>query len=83
MNNVSRRVVLVCAVFAASVIAAAPATAASRKAGDRVVSAHGTKQIDGQTAYLEILVVVPKGQTESAAKNRALKAQGATTTSSR
>ena len=77
MNNVSRRAVLVCAVFAASVIAAAPATAASRKAGDRVVSAHGTKQIDGQTAYLEILVVVPKGQTESAAKTRALKAQNA------
>jgi hypothetical protein len=83
MNDVSRRVVLVCAVFAASMIAAAPAAAASRKAGDRVVSASGTKQIDGRTAYLEILVVVPKGQTESAAKSRALKAQGAKTTSSR
>ena len=48
-----------------------------------MVSAHGTKQINGQTAYLEILVVVPKGQSESAAKSRALKAQGAKTVSSR
>jgi hypothetical protein len=83
--RVSRRTALVC-VVAASAVFAAPAgagAATSRQAGDRVVSAHGTKQINGQTAYLEILVVVPKGQSEAAAKDRALKGQGAKTTSSR
>jgi hypothetical protein len=81
---VSRRTVLV-GFLAASALFAAPtaAGAADRQAGDRVVSAHGTKQIDGQTVYLEILVVVKPGQSESAAKDRALKAQKAKTVSSR
>jgi hypothetical protein len=30
-----------------------------------VVSANGTKQIDGQTVYVDIFVVVPKGQNDS------------------
>ena len=79
--RIARRT-LACAI-AASVISAAPAAAADRQAGDRVVSATGTKQIDGQTAYVEILVVVPAGKSESAAKDRALKAQNAKTQSSR
>jgi hypothetical protein len=76
--NVSRRAALVAAI-AASAVAAGPATAgaADRQAGDRVVAAGGTKQIDGRTAHLEILVVVGAGESESAAKSRALKAQGA------
>jgi hypothetical protein len=81
---VSRRTVLAC-VLAASALFAVPAAAgaAERQAGDRVVSAHGTKQIDGQTVHLEILVVVPAGQSEAAAKDRALKAQNAKAQSSR
>ena len=74
--HVSRRSLLVCAI-AASAVTAAPAAAADRQAGDRVVSASGTKQIDGQTAYVEVRVVVPAGQSEAAAKDRALKAQNA------
>ena len=73
---------LACAI-AASVISAAPAAAADRQAGDRVVSASGTKQVDGKTVYLDILVVVPSGQSESAAKDRALQGQGAQAQSSR
>ena len=46
--RVTRRT-LACAI-AASVISAAPAAAADRQAGDRVVSTTGTKQIDGKTA---------------------------------
>ena len=42
-----------------------------------MVSASGTKQIDGQTAYVELRVVVPAGKSEAAAKDRALKAQNA------
>jgi hypothetical protein len=79
--RVTRRT-LACAI-AASVISAAPAAAADRQAGDRVVSTTGTKQIDGKTAYVEILVVVPSGKSESAAKDRALKAQDAKAQSSR
>ena len=79
--HVSRR--LLACVIAASAMTAAPAAAAEREPGDRVVSATGTKQIDGRTAYLEILVVVPSGQSESAAKDRALKGQNAQTVSSR
>ena len=74
--HVSRRSLLVCAI-AASAMTAAPAAAADRQAGDRVVSASGTKQIDGQTAYVELRVVVPAGKSEAAAKDRALKAQNA------
>jgi Matrixin len=80
--HVSRRSILACAI-AASALSAAPAAAADRQAGDRVVSASGTKQIDGKTAYVEVLVVVPSGQSESAAKSRALTKQNATTKSSR
>jgi hypothetical protein len=79
--HVSRRL-LACAI-AASAMSAAPAAAASRQAGDRVVSATGTKQIDGHTAYVEVLAVVRPGESESAAKDRALKGQNARTQSSR
>ena len=48
-----------------------------------MVSASGTKQIDGQTAYVELRVVVGAGKSEAAAKDRALKAQDAKTTSAR
>ena len=77
-----RRSLLAC-VIAASAMAAAPAAAADRQAGDRVVSASGTKQIDGQTAYVEVLVAVPSGKSESAAKSRALEKQNAKAKSSR
>jgi hypothetical protein len=80
--HVSRRSILVCAI-AASALSAAPAAAADRQAGDRVVSATGTKQIDGQTAVVEVLAVVKSGESESAAKSRALKGQNARTASSR
>ena len=80
--HVSRRSPLVCAI-AASAMIAAPAAAADRQAGDRVVSASGTKQIDGQTAYVELRVVVPAGKSEATAKDRALKAQNAKATSAR
>jgi Matrixin len=79
--RVTRRT-LACAI-AASVFFAAPAAAVERQAGDRVVSTTGTKQLDGKTAYLEILVVVPSGKSKSAAKGRALKAQNAKAQSSR
>lgn len=79
--HVSRRL-LACAI-AASAVTAAPAAAADRQTGDRVVSATGTKQIEGRTAYVEVLVVVPSGQSESAAKDRALKRQNAQLQSSR
>ena len=77
-----RRSLLAC-VIAASAMTAAPAAAADRQAGDRVVSASGTKQIDGKTAYVEVLVEVPSGQSESAAKSRALQKQNASAKSSR
>lgn len=80
--HVSRRSLLAC-VIAAGAVTAAPAAAADRQAGDRVVSASGTKQIDGQTAYVELRVVVRSGKSEAAAKDRALKAQNARTTSAR
>jgi hypothetical protein len=80
--HVSRRTVLAC-VLAASAVTAAPAKAADRQAGDRVVSTTGTKQIDGHTAQVEILVAVPSGQSASAAKKRALAGQNARTRSSR
>ena len=73
---------LACAI-AASVISAAPAAAADREQGDRVVEATGTKQVDGKTVVVEILVVVPSGKSASAAKDRALKAQNVRTTSAR
>jgi hypothetical protein len=80
--HVSRRSLLVCAI-AASALSAAPAAAAERQAGDRVVSATGTKQIDGQTAVVEVLAVVRSGESESAAKSRALKGQNARAASAR
>ena len=80
--HVSRRSLLAC-VIAASAVTAAPAAAADRQAGDRVVSATGTKQIDGQTAVVEVLAVVRSGESESAAKSRALKGQNAKAASSR
>jgi hypothetical protein len=79
--HVTRRFLFAC-VLAASAATAAPAAAADRQAGDRVVSATGTKQIDGHTAQVEVLVAVPSGHSESAAKNRALAAQNARTKSS-
>ena len=79
--RVTRRT-LACAIVA-SVISAAPAAAADREQGDRVVEATGTKQVDGKTVVVEILVVVPSGQSESAAKDRALQAQNARATSAR
>jgi len=48
-----------------------------------VVSATGTKQIDGHTAVVEVLAVVKSGESESAAKDRALKGQNARTASAR
>lgn len=79
--HVSRRTLLACAIgaFAAS---AAPASAADREAGDRVVSAEGTTTIEGRPAQVDILVVVPAGESAQAAKDRALAAQNATTRSS-
>lgn len=41
------------------------------------------KYIDGKTAYVEILVEVPSGQSASAAKSRALEKQNAGAASSR
>ena len=75
--NVARRTLLACAIgaFAAS---AAPAAAADREAGDRVVSAEGTTTTaDGHEANVHILVVVPAGESAKAAKDRALAGQNA------
>ena len=80
--HVSRRSLLACAI-AASAVTAAPAAAADRQAGDRVVSASGIKQIGGQTAHVELRVVIPAGRSEAAAKDRALRAMKATKTSAR
>jgi hypothetical protein len=79
--NVSRRTLLACAI---GVIAAtaAPAAAADRESGDRVVSAEGTTTIEGRQAQVDILVVVPAGESAQAAKDHALAAQNATTRSS-
>lgn len=79
--NVSRRTLLAC-VIGAFAATAAPAAAADRASGDRVVSAEGTATIQGRQAQVDILVVVPAGESAQTAKDRALAAQNASTRSS-
>jgi hypothetical protein len=46
-------------------------------AGDRVVSATGVAKVQGRDTVVEVLVVVPEGANEAAAKRQALADQGA------
>lgn len=52
-------------------------TAADRSSKQRVLSALGKKVVRGQTAHVEVLVVVPPGKSARKAKRRALRDQGA------
>ena len=53
-------------------MAAAPASAA-----DRVVTGIGTATVNGKEATVEVFVAVPEGTSAKAAKDRAIRAQGA------
>ena len=63
---------LTAAATAALLMAAAPASAA-----DRVVSGLGTAKVNGKEAIVEVFVAVPKGTSAKAAKDRAIRDQGA------
>ena len=67
------RFLLTAAATAALLSAAAPASAA-----DRVVAGLGTAKVAGKTATVEVFVAVPDGTSAKAAKDRAIRAQGAT-----
>ena len=67
------RLLLTAATVAALLSAAAPASAA-----DRVVAGLGTAKVDGKKATVEVFVAVPEGTSAKAAKDRAIRAQGAT-----
>jgi hypothetical protein len=60
------------AAAAAGALLAPPAMA-----GDRVVSATGVGKVQGRDVVVEVLVVVPEGANEAAAKRKALADQGA------
>ena len=64
---------LTAAATAALLSAAAPASAA-----DRVVAGLGTANVAGKKAIVEVFVAVPDGTSAKAAKDRAIRAQGAT-----
>ncbi len=63
---------LTAAATAALLTAAAPASAA-----DRVVAGLGTAKVNGKEATVEVLVAVPEGTSVKAAKDRAIRNQGA------
>jgi hypothetical protein len=65
------------AFVAALLLAAAPASAADRESGGRVVAGLGKAVVDGKQATVEVLVAVPAGASATAAKDKALRAQGA------
>ena len=67
------RLTLTAATVAALLSAAAPASAA-----DRVVAGLGTAKVEGKKATVEVFVAVPDGTSAKAAKDRAIRAQGAT-----
>jgi len=71
------RLILSAAVMAALLVAAAPAAAADREFGDRVVAGIGTAKVNGKDATVEVMVAVPAGASAKAAKARALRDQGA------
>ena len=66
------KLLLTAAVTAALLAAAAPASAA-----DRVVAGLGTAEVDGRAATVEVVVAVPKGTSAKAAKDKAIRDQGA------
>ena len=66
------RLLLTAAATAALLTAAAPASAA-----DRVVAGLGTATVNGKEATVEVLVAVPAGTSAKAAKDRAIRDQGA------
>jgi len=63
--------------LAALLVAAGPAAAADREFNDRVVSGIGKAKVDGRDAIVEVLVAVQAGESATAAKNKALRGQGA------
>src|SRR5688500_599814 len=66
------RLLLTAAAMAALLVVVAPASAA-----DRVVHGIGTAKVDGKEATVEVVVAVPKGTSAKAAKDKAIRAQGA------
>ena len=66
------RFLLTAAATAALLSAAAPASAA-----DRVVAGLGTAKVNGKKATVEVFVAVPEGTSAKAAKDRAIRDQGA------
>ena len=66
------RFLLTAAATAALLVAAAPASAA-----DRVVAGIGTANVKGKEATVEVVVAVPEGTSAKAAKDRAIRDQGA------
>ena len=66
------RFLLTAAATAALLVAAAPASAA-----DRVVAGIGTAKVKGKEATVEVVVAVPDGTSTKAAKDRAIRDQGA------
>ena len=65
------------AFVAALLVAAAPASAADRESKDRVVAGLGKAVVHGKEAVVEVVVAVPAGASATAAKDKALRAQGA------
>lgn len=63
--------------MAALLAAAGPAAAADREFNDRVVSGVGKAKVDGRDAIVEVLVAVQAGESATAARDKALRDQGA------
>jgi hypothetical protein len=60
--------------FSLALLAVLPASA---QADGRVASATGAKQVNGQTVYVDVVVAVPRGQSDRQATDQALAQQGA------
>lgn len=60
--------------FVLAILAALPAAAS---ADGRIASATGAKEVNGQTAYVDVVVAVPRSQTARQATDQALAQQGA------
>ena len=60
--------------FTLALLAALPAAA---QADTRIASASGVTQVNGETVFVDVVVAVPRGQSDRAATDRALSEQGA------